>query len=399
MTRALVWVMNCGSSSIKFQLTDPKTGEADIRGLAEKLGTPDASLTLNRPQGKISRALENGSMAGALETIIQTLQAEPAFRSVTAVGHRVVHGGETFTQPTRVDTDVLSQIERCSSLAPLHNPANLMGIRQVMAACPDLPQVAVFDTAFHQTLPTHAYLYAIPWSLYAEHRLRRYGFHGSSHQFITEETARRLNKSVDEVSLISVHLGNGCSATAIQAGQSVDTTMGLTPLEGLVMGTRSGSIDPGLLLHLQRQMNWSADDVDRLLNKESGLKGLSGLSHDMRTLTEAAENGHERAQLAIEIFCYQAAKHIAGLMLAASPLDALVFTGGIGENAAGIRARILGWLAPFGYETDPGLNDVHGQSASGRISTADTPRVLVVPTNEEWLIARETHRLLSKETD
>ncbi|RMF19104.1 MAG: acetate kinase [Gammaproteobacteria bacterium] len=399
MTRALVWVMNCGSSSIKFQLTDPQTGQADVRGLAEKLGTADASLTVKSPGGQSSRALEDGSMAGALATIIQALQAEPAFASVTAVGHRVVHGGEAFTRPTRVDEDVLAQIDRCSSLAPLHNPANLLGIRQVMAACPDLPQVAVFDTAFHQTLPAHAYLYAIPWELYEAHRLRRYGFHGSSHQFIAEETARRLNKAVGEVSLISVHLGNGCSAAAIQAGQSVDTTMGLTPLEGLVMGTRSGSIDPGLLLHLQRQMGWSVDQVDRLLNKESGLKGISGLSHDMRTLTEAAETGHERAQLAIEIFCYQAAKQIAGLMLAASPLDALVFTGGIGENAPGIRAKILGWLAPLGYETDPGLNDVHGQTASGRITTADTPRALVIPTNEEWLIARETQRLLSMETD
>ncbi|WP_369602438.1 acetate kinase [Hahella sp. SMD15-11] len=398
MSPTLVWVMNCGSSSVKFQLTDPDTGAAVCKGLAERLGTTDAQLTLDLPGGRQVHPVKPGSAEQAIRMIIARLSAEQGLLDrVSAIGHRVVHGGETFTRPTRLDAGVLQQIRDCCSLAPLHNPANLQGIELMQAAFPGLPQVAVFDTAFHQTLPAHAFLYALPWGLYSDHRIRRYGFHGSSHQFITEETARRLGKPVSEVSLVSVHLGNGCSATAVQSGQSVDTTMGLTPLEGLVMGTRSGSLDPGILLHLQRQLGYSVEDVDRLLNKESGLKGISGLSHDMRTLTEAAEAGHERAQLAIEIFCYQAAKQIAGLMLAASPLDALVFTGGIGENAAGIRARILGWLAPLGYELDPGLNDNAGRSTQGRITKANCPLALVVPTNEEWLIARETRNLLQEE--
>jgi acetate kinase len=277
----------------------------------------------------------------------------------------------------------------------LHNPANVLGIRTAQRLFPGLPQVAVFDTAFHQTLPRRAYLYAVPYNLYKEHAIRRYGFHGTSHRFVTQRAASLLGKATSECAFVSVHLGNGCSACAVLAGKSVDTTMGLTPLEGLVMGTRSGDIDPGLHAHLKDQLGWTLDHITDVLNSHSGLLGLSGLSNDMRELIDAGAAGNERARLAIEVFCYRLAKAIAALFVSLGRLGTVIFTGGIGENAPSIRARVVQQLAVFGFELDPERNQAHGASSNGRI-TRDGDRIaMVVPTDEELMIARETLAVLS----
>jgi acetate kinase len=306
-----------------------------------------------------------------------------------------VHGGETFAAPSQIDDQVLSAIENCNHLAPLHNPANLLGIRTAQRLFPGLPQVAVFDTSFHQTLPRRAYLYAVPYNFYEERGIRRYGFHGTSHRFVTERAAILLGKPLGECAFVSVHLGNGCSACAVLGGKSVDTTMGLTPLEGLVMGTRSGDIDPGLHAHLAEQLGWTLKHITDVLNNDSGLLGLSGLSNDMRELIEAATAGHERAGLAIEVFCYRLAKAIAALFVSLGRVGTVIFTGGIGENAHSIRAMVVQQLVLFGFELDPERNAMHGARSNGCI-TRDGGRIaMVVPTDEELMIARETLTVLS----
>ncbi|MEN9402843.1 MAG: hypothetical protein RL091_1546, partial [Verrucomicrobiota bacterium] len=294
-----------------------------------------------------------------------------------------------------IDAGVLAGIERCCALAPLHNPANLAGIRAAQKMFPGTPQVAVFDTAFHQTIPRHAFLYAVPYNWYETDGVRRYGFHGTSHRYVAGEAARRLNQPLTSLGLITAHLGNGCSAAAVEGGRCVDTTMGLSPLEGLVMGTRSGDVDPSLHEFMAAQRGWSLERIMRALNRESGLLGLSGLSNDMRTLVEAAAGGHERAQLAIDVFAYRLAKSISALSAALTRLDAIVFTGGIGEHSKVIRARTAANLGILGVQLDPALNEVHGGPASGRISREGSRVCLVVPTNEELMIARETLAVLN----
>ena len=390
MTSELVLVINCGSSSLKFALIDPTTGDVLRRGLAERLGTEEPSVRIdsNAPQNLPPRAAH----AEVLDRLLDKLAGQP----IAAVGHRVVHGGEFFTESVVLDDDAIGKIESCSELAPLHNPANLRGIRAARERFRDHCHVAVFDTAFHQTLPSRAFLYAIPYELYERHKVRRYGFHGSSHRYVASETARRLGKPLEALELVTAHLGNGCSACAIKSGRSVDTTMGLTPLEGLVMGTRSGDVDPNLHDFLAERAELSLSEITDLLNKKSGLLGLSGTSNDMRALLEARKRGDARASLAIDVFTYRLAKAVLALSAALERLDALVFTGGIGEHAAPIRAETLAALKILGAELDAELNANHGASSGGRITQGDSRLLaLVVPTNEELVIAREAARLAS----
>lgn len=384
-----VIVLNCGSSSVKFAIIDAQNGEAGLSGIAESLGNKNASLSYKLDGHKEKVALsENASHSEALNAI-QTIISSTGVKPI-AIGHRVVHGGEKFKQAALVDDSVLKAIEDYASMAPLHNMANLKGIVTAQKAYPDLPHVAVFDTAFFQTLPKKAYIYALPMSLYREHGIRRYGFHGTSHKFILDSMAEILNRRVEDTSIISAHLGNGCSVSAIEKGRAVDTSLGFIPLEGLVMGTRCGDIDPSLPGTLQKKLGKTADEISDLLNKQSGLLGISELSNDCRTLEEAAQQGHEGALLAIEIFCYRLAKYIAGYMVAVPSLNAIVFTGGIGENSSLIRQTTLSYFSHFGITLDEQKNDAARFGQSGQITAANsTTPVYVVPTNEEWVIASE----------
>jgi acetate kinase len=385
-----VLVINCGSSSLKFALIEPGKGDVVRRGLAERLGTQEPSLRIDSNE---ALALPSGAgHADVLDRILDKLAGQP----IAAVGHRVVHGGEFFSESVVLDDDAIGKIESCSELAPLHNPANLLGIRAARERFPEHRHVAVFDTAFHQTLPAKAFLYAVPYELYERYKIRRYGFHGTSHRYVAGEAAQRLGKPLEELELVTAHLGNGCSACAVSKGQSVDTTMGLTPLEGLVMGTRSGDVDPNLHDFLAEHAELSLSEITNLLNKKSGLLGLSGTSNDMRTLLDARARGDARASLAIDVFTYRLAKAVLALGAALERLDALVFTGGIGERAAPIRAETLAALRVLGPALDTELNRVHGASSDGRITRSDSRLLaLVVPTNEELVIAREAARLTS----
>lgn len=385
-----VIVLNCGSSSVKFAIINAETGEAGLSGIAESLGNQDASLSYKIDGKKNTLALPE--KAGHTEALnaIQSVIAQTGVVPI-AIGHRVVHGGEKFKQAALVDETVLAAIEEYASMAPLHNMANLKGITTAQEAYPNLPHVAVFDTSFFQTMPKKAFVYALPMELYKEHGIRRYGFHGTSHKFILDSTAAQLNKSVEDTSIISAHLGNGCSVSAIEKGQAVDTSLGFTPLEGLVMGTRCGDLDPSLPGTLQQKLGKTAEEINDLLNKQSGLLGISELSNDCRTLEEAALNGHEGALLAIEIFCYRLAKYISGYMIAVSTLDAIVFTGGIGENSSLIRETTMGYFKHFGVAIDEQRNLDARFGNAGEISApSSSTKVLVVPTNEEWVIAAQT---------
>lgn len=385
-----VIVLNCGSSSVKFAIINAETGEAGLSGIAESLGNQDASLSYKIDGKKNTLALPE--KAGHTEALnaIQSVIAQTGVVPI-AIGHRVVHGGEKFKQAALVDETVLAAIEEYASMAPLHNMANLKGITTAQEAYPNLPHVAVFDTSFFQTMPKKAFVYALPMELYKEHGIRRYGFHGTSHKFILDSTAAQLNKSVEDTSIISAHLGNGCSVSAIEKGQAVDTSLGFTPLEGLVMGTRCGDLDPSLPGTLQQKLGKTAEEINDLLNKQSGLLGISELSNDCRTLEEAALNGHEGALLAIEIFCYRLAKYISGYMIAVPTLDAIVFTGGIGENSSLIRETTMGYFKHFGVAIDEQRNLDARFGNAGEISApSSSTKVLVVPTNEEWVIAAQT---------
>lgn len=383
-----ILVVNCGSSSLKVALFDEQLNKL-ASGLAERLGKDDAFATVKGRAERIELAA-GANHQDALNALVAVLQDAGLLDDApAAIGHRVVHGGETFREAALISEDVLEAIKDCASLAPLHNPVNLEGIEATTALFPDAPQVAVFDTAFHQTLPRKAYLYAVPLRLYKDWGVRRYGFHGTSHQFMASEAARILGRTPATTSIISAHLGNGCSITAIRDGNSVDTSMGLTPLEGLVMGTRSGDVDPGLFDFLANK-GVTSQEVHRLLNNESGLLGLSGQTNDMRSLCELADHGHEPSQTAIDVFCFRLARYIGAMMASMDHLDALVFTGGIGENSSLVRRKTLAHLSLFGFTIDDELNHHHGSISDGQIEGADSRfRVLVIPTNEELVIARE----------
>ncbi|WP_218418509.1 acetate kinase [Alteromonas lipotrueae] len=384
-----VIVLNCGSSSVKFAIIDADTGEAGLSGIAESLGNDDARLSFKLNGQKEQHSLpSNASHAEALAAI-QNIVTSTGVKPI-ALGHRVVHGGERFKEAALVDDGVLASVEEYASMAPLHNLANLKGITTAQAAYPALPHVIVFDTSFFQQMPKRAYMYALPKALYEQHGVRKYGFHGTSHKFILDSTAQLLSKPVEQTSIISAHLGNGCSVTAIEKGVAVDTSMGFTPLEGLMMGTRCGDIDPSLPGTLQEKLGKSAAEINSLINKESGLAGISGLSNDCRTLEEAAEAGHEGALLALEMFCYRLAKYISSYMIAVPSLDAVVFTGGIGENSSYIRATTMRYFSHLGFTIDDQNNQAMRFGAKGNIATSSSTKpVLIVPTNEEWVIAAE----------
>ncbi|CAA0117456.1 Acetate kinase [BD1-7 clade bacterium] len=386
-----ILVLNAGSSSLKFALVNGKTAEEAFSGLAECLGADDARVTFHSEDGKQTLSISDGAMETAISMMMATL---PLDKPPIAIGHRVVHGGERFRQAVLIDDDVLAGIDACSSLAPLHNPANLQGIEAARRLFPALLQVAVFDTAFHSGLPEKAYHYAIPIDLYDKFGVRRYGFHGTSHHYVAMQAADILHQPFNETQVISAHLGNGCSVTAVKGGQSIDTSMGMTPLEGVVMGTRSGDVDPGIIFWLAEQQAMSVEKIGDLLNKKSGLLGLSALSNDMRTLEEASANGHHGAQLAIDVFCYRLAKTISALTVGLDRLDALIFTGGIGENSRLIRQTVTDQLALLNLHSDPDKNANNGDNTKGHIERDGSVPVLVIPTDEEYMIASQTLALI-----
>ena len=384
---APVLVINCGSSSIKYALIDADPQAPRLAGLAERLGSSDARLKGKDSAGEsFTQPLPNADHADALNAILQRLEG----RVPGAVGHRIVHGGEHFTQAALIDDSVIEAIETTAALAPLHNPANLAGIATTRKVFPDLPQVAVFDTAFHQTLPPRAYRYALPEALYTEHGIRRYGFHGTSHAFVSQRAGELSSRGAG--GWLTAHLGNGCSTSAVWNNQSLDTSMGLTPLEGLVMGTRSGDVDPGLHAHLHRQLGWSVEEIDNVLNKQSGLLGLSGLTNDMREVEDQAVAGHPGAKLALDVFCYRIAKSLAALSCALPKLDGVIFTGGIGENSPIVRREVLALLPHFGFSLDEAANEATIRGKEGKLDSAghQGPEVWVIPTDEEGRIAMET---------
>lgn len=393
MSARNILVINCGSSSIKFALVNETQATFPLQGLAERLGSPEAVLHWQLGDTKQSLDIPGADHRAALEQLLPLAQ-EAAGGKLDGIGHRVVHGGEHFTGSSLIDEAVLQAIRDSAQLAPLHNPANLVGIDAAIALFPGLPQVSVFDTAFHQTMPEHAFRYAVPEFLYKEHSVRRYGFHGTSHNYVSKRAAEMTNLPVKDSCWLTAHLGNGCSTCAIVNGESRDTSMGLTPLEGLVMGTRSGDVDPNLHSYLNRTLGWSLEQIDRVLNHDSGLKGLSGLSNDMRTLYEARVAGHPGANLAFEVFCYRLAKSLASMACALPKLDGLIFTGGIGENSVAVRSRTLEHLKLFNFKLDEDANAHCTRGVGGEIQAAGSPRVLVVPTNEERQIALDTLALL-----
>ncbi|WAJ38532.1 acetate kinase [Pseudomonas sp. GOM7] len=393
MSARNILVINCGSSSIKFALVNEAQEAFILSGLAERLGSPEAVLHWQRGEHQDSLVLPGADHRLALSHLLPIVQ-QAAAGELHGIGHRVVHGGEHFASASRLDAASLQAIRQVAPLAPLHNPANLQGIEAAMKLFPTLTQVAVFDTAFHQSLPEHAYRYAVPEALYREHGVRRYGFHGTSHRYVSQKAAQMSGLAFETSSWLVAHLGNGSSTCAVENGQSRDTSMGLTPLEGLVMGTRSGDVDPNLHSHLARTLGWNLERIDSMLNKDSGLLGLSGLSNDMRTLEQARERGHAGATLAIEVFCYRLAKSLAAMSCALRRLDGLVFTGGIGENSALVRRKTLDHLGLLGLQLDAEANARCVRGVAGAIHYAGSPRVLVVPTNEERQIALDTLALL-----
>jgi acetate kinase len=391
----LVLALNSGSSSVKFALLTPETGARVLDGLAEKVGTAEAVLRTRRyPGDPVEEPLPDGSRQAVISRILDQV-AGAGHADLAGAGHRVVHGGERFSASVLVDDEVIAAIRSFAPLAPLQNPADLAGIETIRALRPELPQVAVFDTAFHQTMPPGAFRYAVPEEWYTRYGVRRYGFHGTSHRFVSERAAALLGRPLTELRLVTAHLGNGCSAAAVRDGVSVDTTMGLTPLEGLVMGTRSGDVDPGVFGYLAARTGQSAAELTEVLNTRSGLLGLSGASNDMRTVQDAAARGDERARLALDVFVHRLAKAIAGLVTSLERLDALVFTGGIGEHSAVVRGLVLRRLGFLGLTEDPAANAGHGRSTAGRISRPGPVQALVIPTDEELMIARDTARLLA----
>lgn len=392
----LVLVLNCGSSSLKFAIIDADNGVEHLSGQAECFHLPEASIKWTL-EGKHEAQLGAGAAHDeALSFIVETILAsKPELaEQLKAIGHRVVHGGEKFTQSVLIDDEVIKSIEECATLAPLHNPAHIIGIKAAQKSFPNLPNVAVFDTAFHQTMPQESYLYALPYNLYKEHGIRRYGMHGTSHLFITHEIAKILDKPVEEVNIINCHLGNGASICAVKNGQSVDTSMGLTPLEGLVMGTRCGDLDPAIIFHLHDALGYSVDQINTMLTKESGLLGLTGVTSDFRFVGENYLEQEEAART-MGVFSHRLAKYIAGYTtLLDGRLDAIVFTGGIGENSAPMRKEVLKRLSIFGIELDDEANLKACFGGEGTITSANSRiPAIVISTNEELVIAEDTAQL------
>lgn len=387
----VVLVINCGSSSVKFSVLDAASCDALMTGIADGVNTENAFISVN---GSEPVALARKDYEGALAAIALELEKRDLMSSVALIGHRIAHGGSLFSESTLITDEVIDQIRQVSPLAPLHNYANLSGVEAAQQLFPGVQQVAVFDTSFHQTLAPQAYLYGLPYRFFEELGVRRYGFHGTSHRYVSQQAYSLLNIAEADSGLVIAHLGNGASICAVRNGHSVDTSMGMTPLEGLVMGTRCGDVDFGAMAWIAQQTGQTLEDLERVVNKESGLLGLSGISSDLRTLEKAWHDGHERARLAIETFVHRIARHIAGHAASLHRLDGVVFTGGIGENSRLIRQLVTDRLKVFGIELDEQKNALPG-SAGERLISADTSRVpcAVIPTNEEKMIALDALRL------
>lgn len=397
----IVLVVNCGSSSLKYQLINMDNEEVMAKGLVEKIGLPDSQLThkWNGQKKEIKQSIPDHQVAVKLVLDILT-DAEcgviKSMDAIDAVGHRVVHGGEEFAASTLIADEVMKALEKCSAMAPLHNPPNIIGINACKAIMPGVPQVGVFDTAFHQTMPAKAFMYGLPYELYKEDHIRRYGFHGTSHRYVAGEVAKVMGVPVEKLRIINCHLGNGSSLAAIKYGKCVDTTMGFTPLAGVLMGTRCGDIDPAIVLNVMDNHNLSTKEMDTLMNKKSGVLGISGVSSDFRDLGQAAAEGNERAQLALDMFHYQVRKEIGAFAAAMGGVDVITFTAGVGENGIEDRAAIAEGLEYLGAKLDPQRNNVRGKDAL--ISTDDsTVKMYVIPTNEEIMIARDTKDIVSKQ--
>ena len=393
-----VLVINCGSSSLKYQLIDSDSESVLAKGLCERIGI-DGRLK-HTPSGKESVVIDSTmpDHTAAVSLVLKMLTDSAhgvisGLSEIGAVGHRIVHGGEKFAASTVITDEVMSAIEECNDLAPLHNPANLIGIRSCRTLMPEVPMVAVFDTAFHQTMPKEAYLYGIPYEYYEQYKIRKYGFHGTSHSFVSKRTAELLGKKPEELKIIVCHLGNGASICAVKNGRSVDTSMGFTPLDGLIMGTRSGTIDPAVVEYLGQKLNAKTHEVMNILNKKSGVAGVSGISSDFRDLDKAVSEGNERAEIALNLFNYRVAQYIGSYTAVMNGVDAIAFTAGVGENNPKSRAAICSYLSYLEIAIDDVKNQVRGEEEV--ISTSDSKvKVLVVPTNEELAIARETVALL-----
>ncbi len=393
-----VLVINCGSSSLKYQLIDSETEQVLAKGLCERIGI-DGVLT-HKPTGKEPVRIETAmpTHTTAVSLVLQQLTDEKngvisSLSEIGAVGHRVVHGGEKFASSVVINDEVLAQVEACNDLAPLHNPANIIGINACKELMPNVPMVGVFDTAFHQTMPKEAYLYGLPYEYYEKYGVRRYGFHGTSHSFVSKRTAEVLGKKPEDLNVIVCHLGNGSSISAVKAGKCVDTSMGLTPLEGVPMGTRSGSIDPAIVEFIANKENMDVHQVLNVLNKKSGMQGVSGVSSDFRDLDAATKAGNERAEIAVKMFAYSVAKYIGAYTAAMNGVDAIAFTAGVGENDPVVRGMVCEYLGYLGIKINPEMNAKRGQEME--ISTPDSKvRVMVIPTNEELAIARETVALV-----
>ncbi len=394
-----VLVLNCGSSSIKYQFIDTATQTALVRGIVDRIGMSGAVLKQERYDGeKVSIAGEILDHTIGIEYVLAVMLSKnhgviEDKSEIDAVGHRVVHGGETYSGSVLITDEVIQSLQDNIELAPLHNPHNIRGIQAVLKNLPGTPQCGVFDTAFHVKMPPKAYLYGIPFELYKRYKIRRYGFHGTSHLFVSDRAAEILGKDKSELKIVTAHLGNGCSMAAVDKGQSVDTTMGFTPLEGLIMGTRCGDMDPSLILYVMGKEGLSLSEAGAMMNKHSGLIGISGESSDMREIISAMKEGHKRAQYAFDIFCYRIKKYVGAYAAAMGGLDALVFTGGIGENSADIRAAVCKDLEFIGIK----LNEIENENKSELISSADSKvSVLRIPTNEELVIALDTSRIVSE---
>lgn len=397
-----ILVLNCGSSSVKYKLIDTDTDVTMAEGGVEKIGLPDGFLKFKRPDGsKQIKELGHIDHKQGVEAILDIL-TDPKegciknFGEIDAVGHRVVHGGEKFNQSVLITDEVIQQVKDCYDLAPLHNPANITGIEAITSLMPGVPQVGVFDTAFHQTMPAKSYMYALPYKFYTEDGVRRYGFHGTSHRYVSQKACEFLNLNPDNSKIVTCHIGNGGSITAVLNGKSVDTSMGLTPTEGLMMGTRVGDVDPGVITYLMNKHGYTSSDIQRIINKESGVAGVTEISNDMREIEAADKAGNERAHLALEMYEQRIIKYIGAYAAEMGGLDAIVFTGGVGENQTGVRENVCAPLAFMGVKLDKTVND-KTKGTETIISTPDSKvKVAVIPTDEELMIARDTNSIVSK---
>ena len=396
-----ILVLNCGSSSVKYKLIDTDTDSTLAEGGVEKIGLPDGFLKFKRPDGsKEITELGLTDHKGAVQAILNNL-TDPTvgciknYSEIDAVGHRVVHGAEKFNSSMLITDEVIQQVKDCYDLAPLHNPANITGIEAISALMPDVPQVGVFDTAYHQTMPAKSFMYALPYRFYKEDGVRRYGFHGTSHRYVSQRAAEFLGLDITKLKMVTCHIGNGGSITAVLGGKSVDTSMGLTPTEGLMMGTRVGDVDPGALTYLMHKHGYTVDDLQRIINKESGMAGVSEISSDMREIENAVNEGNERAKLGLDMYEQRILKYIGAYAAEMGGLDVIVFTGGVGENQTGVRENVCAPLAFMGVEIDNELN-ARTRGTETEISTpASKVKVVVIPTDEELMIARDTQAIVS----